>query len=385
MNDDLRRVVELFEGSVVSPGELPVEVHCHGFGSVDFSDLGAFDLDALDRACIAEGVVAIPTLYLHRGALDSFEQLMRDYADRRSRGELSHVVGIALEGPLLASHGGTPAATVWMPTQREWERLAQLGPMGLLYSVMSPDAFAPGSGLADEIDPRTPGFDTIVPLLVEAGVRPALGHFSRAHPEDSAAQVEEILDLAWSGGWSGAGLPVITDHLFNDMPLNIKHAFRTSRARASRDETVASYDLQTWSLANIEERLGPVPSAIMRNAASGRLGACINFDGEHVDLAIARRAIELMGVENSMIMTDRCDSARLGGQVLHHEDANTLWYQEEGVVAAGSQPLSLQVTNARGSGFSDPQIWQLVAGTAHHVFGIGATTRLGGIPDAAHP
>lgn len=381
MGDGSGRVRDLFEDSVASPDHLPVEVHCHGFGPVDFSDLAALDLDALEDACVSEGVVAIPTLYLHRDALDSFEELMRGYADRRSRGELRHVVGVALEGPLLASHGGTPAATVWMPMQSEWERLARLGPLGLLYSVMSPDAFAPGSGLADEIDARTPGFDTIVPLLVEAGVRPALGHFSRAHPERSAAQVEEILDLAWAGGWSGPGLPVITDHLFNDMPLNIKHAFRTSQARASRDEVVESYALETWSLSTIEERLGPVPSAIMKNAVSGRLGACINFDGEHVDLAIARRAIELMGVENVMIMTDRCDSARLGGQTLHHEDANTLWYQEEGVVAAGSQPLSLQVANARDCGFTDQQIWQLVASTAHRVFGIGSTTSPDRVPD----
>ena len=70
------------------------------------------------------------------------------------------------------------------------------------------------------------------------------------------------------------------------------------------------------------------------------------------------------------LMTDRCDSARLGRQHLHHEAENTLWYQQDGVVAAGSRPLSRQVSNAREHGFRDDEIWQLVAGTAHRGFGI---------------
>jgi hypothetical protein len=75
------------------------------------------------------------------------------------------------------------------------------------------------------------------------------------------------------------------------------------------------------------------------------------------------------------LMTDRCDSARLGRQRLHHEADNTLWYQQDGVVAAGSQPLSRQVTNAREHGFRDDEIWQLIAGTAHRVFALsGAGT-----------
>ena len=256
-----------------------------------------------------------------------------------------------------------------------WERLAACGHKGLVYTVMSPDAFARGSGLEGEIDASAPRFEDFVPLLVGSGVRPALGHFSRKDPSRSAASVEQIIDLAWQSGWNRSGLPVVTDHLFNDMPLAIRHAFRTRRARAERDETVASYRLEEWKMDRADEILGPVPAAIMRNAAAGRIAACINFDGEHVDSDIAKRAIELMGTENTMIMTDRCDSARLGRQRLHHEADNTLWYQQDGVVAAGSQPLSRQVANAREHGFRDDEIWQLIAGTAHRVFGLpGAGT-----------
>jgi N-acetylglucosamine-6-phosphate deacetylase len=370
MNPATQTVSDLFDPELRATGQLPVEVHCHGFGPVDFSDLCALDLDRLEAACVAEGVCAIPALYLHRDTLDAFEAMMGTYAARRADGELRHIVGFALEGPLLASHGGTPAATVWLPTRREWERLAASGRNGLVYTVMSPDAFAAGSGLEGQIGASTPRFEDFVPLLASSGVRPALGHFTRTDPSRSAASVEQIIDLAWQSGWNGPGLPVVTDHLFNDMPLAIRHAFRTRRARAERDETIASYRLKEWTMDRADEILGPVPAAIMRNAAARRIAACINFDGEHVDLDIAKRAIELMGTENTMIMTDRCDSARLGRQRLHHEAENTLWYQQDGIVAAGSQPLARQVTNAREHGFCDDEIWQLIAGTAHRVFGL---------------
>ncbi|MGW7541096.1 hypothetical protein ACWGKQ_08240 [Streptomyces sp. NPDC054770] len=355
---------------------LPVEVHCHGFNGVDFSDLANFDLDLLNEACRAEGVIALPTLYLHRDRLSDFERLVHGYARRRADGELGHIGGIALEGPLLASHGGTPASTVWLPTRAEWERLAALGEHGLVYTVLSPDAFSPESGLSEAFGSSEARFDTIVPLLVSHGVRPALGHFTRADPARSAAQVNEIVELALGASWPGGGVRVITDHLFNDMPLNIRHAFRTSSARAQRAETVAGYDLPGWTLENIEEILGPVPAAIIRQANAGRIAACINFDGEHVDLDIAKRAVELMGFENSMLMTDRCDSARLGGQELHQIQANTLWYQEDGIVAAGSQPLARQIDNARSVGLADADIWQIVAGTAHRSFDLAASAQL---------
>lgn len=350
---------------------LPVEVHCHGFGSVDFSDFDTLDLDVLQRHCRDEGVLAIPTLYLHRSALGSFENFMRRYDEARRSGRLPNVVGIALEGPLLASHGGTPAATVWPPDKFEWARLAALGDLGLLYMVMSPDAFAPASELRDMLHSDTPGFEWIIPRLLARGVRPALGHFTKADPSASAECVKDILAMAHAGAWLGSGSPVVTDHLFNDMPLKIKHAFRTSRARAQRDATIQAYDLPNWTLHDMEEIAGPVPAAIMQGAAAGRLAACLNFDGEHVDNAIATRAVQLMG-GNAMLMTDRCDSARLAGQALHQEGETGLWYQSNGLVAAGSQPMDRQMCNAREQGFGEAALWTLAAGTAHKAFGLTA-------------
>ncbi|MFG2428701.1 hypothetical protein [Streptomyces sp. NPDC048590] len=353
-----------------------MEVHCHGFGDVDFSDFTKVDLDRLEAWCAREGVLSLPTMYLHRAQLEEFEAFVHTFHRMRSEGRIPHVAGIALEGPLLASHGGTPAATVWAPTRQEWERLAALGPYGLTYTVLSPDAFSPASELRDQPGARETGFAWIIPLLMAHGVRPALGHFTRADPEASAALVDEIVELAWQADWEGNGVRVVTDHLFNDMPLNIRHAFRTSRARENRDAVIASYDLPSWTLDRMAEIAGPVPAAIMRQAAAGRIGACINFDGEHVDLAIAARAVQLMGAENSMMMTDRCDSARLGGQGLHHIEDNGLWYQEDGIVAAGSVPLERQRANALSQGLTPEEVQALLAGTAHRVFGISATTEL---------
>ena len=52
-------VSDLFDPELRATGQLPVEVHCHGFGPVDFSDLSALDLDRLEAACVAEGLMAI--------------------------------------------------------------------------------------------------------------------------------------------------------------------------------------------------------------------------------------------------------------------------------------------------------------------------------------
>lgn len=349
---------------------LPVEVHCHGFAGVDFSEIAQLDLEELERVCVHEGVLAVPTLYLHHSRLADLEEFLRGYDGMRRAGRIPHVVGIALEGPLLASHGGTPADTVWAPTRSEWERLARLGDLGLRYMVLSPDAFTPASAFHGQVHAGHPEFDWIVPMLLGHGVRPALGHFTRDDPQRGARLVREIVDIAWNCEWNGEGTRVITDHLFNDMPLTIRHAFRTSKARQARDATLNSYDLPGWTLDAMDEIAGPVPAAIMTEAAAGRIAACINFDGEHVDLAIASRAIALMGPENSMIMTDRCDSARLGGQQLTQGEENGLWYQEGGVVAAGSQPLAQQIRNAVSSDITGPALWELTAGTAHRALGL---------------
>ncbi|WP_343235853.1 hypothetical protein [Streptomyces sp. SID10815] len=347
---------------------LPVEVHCHGLGDVDFSDFSRMDLKQLNEAARAEGIVCIPTLYLKQERLDDFVAFMGEFARMRADGVLPYVGAMALEGPLVASFGGTPATSVWAPSRQEWAKLASCGPLGLVYLMLSPDALTPGSYLAPALPADYPKLEWIVTTLVEAGVRPALGHFTREDPQLGADCVEAAISAAEAADFPGAGVRVITDHLFNEMPLLIKHAFRTSRAKAERDRVIASYDLPSWNLADLHEQVGPVPAAIIRAAHAGRITACLNFDGEHVDFAIAQRAVELAGPSNMMLMTDRSDTPDLGGQRLHRDTENSLWYQHEGVVAAGTQPIDQQIANVRGLGVPEADIWHLVSFTAHRTF-----------------
>jgi N-acetylglucosamine-6-phosphate deacetylase len=347
---------------------LPVEVHCHGMGPIDFSNFAEIDLQALDKVAAAEGVLCIPTLYLRRERLDSFVEFMRGFAELRAAGELTFIPAIALEGPLVASFGGTPATSVWAPSKAEWDKLAGCGPLGLVYIMLSPDALQSSSYLAAQFTPDHPSLEWIVSRLVENGVRPALGHFAKEDPQLGADCVELVLGAAEAASCPHDGVRVVTDHLFNEMPLLIKHAFRTRKARAERESLLASYDLPSWNLADLHEQVGPVPAAIMRGAHAGRIAACLNFDGEHVDHAIAKRAIEIVGAENMMLMTDRSDTARLAGQDLHQEEGSNLWYQEAGVVAAGTLPIDTQIANVRGLGVSEHDIWRLVSFTAYRTF-----------------
>lgn len=348
---------------------LPLDVHCHGIGDVDFSDFADIDLGYVDALARRERLLCLPTLYLPRPAFEPFAAFLGRFARLRNAGLIPHLAGVAIEGPLLASFGGTPEQGVWAPTYAEWETLAGLGPLGLRYVVLSPDAHHPGSYLREAMGRDHPPIDWIVRTLVEAGIKPALGHFTRSDPRLSAEAVDEVIEAAESVPAFGARDAVVTDHLFNDMPLAFRHTWRGAEARARRDEELRAAALDEWSLPTIEEQAGPVPGRIMRRAAEGRLAVCLNFDGEHVDTAVARRAVDLVGSRSMMVMTDRTERARLGGQDLHHVGGSTLWYQEREVVAAGSQGLPRQVANMRNAGLSDADIEQLVMRTPARVFG----------------
>ena len=60
MNPAAQTVSDLFDPELRATGQLPVEVHCHGFGPVDFSDLGALDLDRLEAAASPRASASFP-------------------------------------------------------------------------------------------------------------------------------------------------------------------------------------------------------------------------------------------------------------------------------------------------------------------------------------
>eukprot|EP01126_Amoeba_proteus_P051460 TRINITY_DN6144_c0_g4_i2.p1 TRINITY_DN6144_c0_g4~~TRINITY_DN6144_c0_g4_i2.p1 ORF type:complete len:331 (-),score=13.16 TRINITY_DN6144_c0_g4_i2:542-1534(-) len=306
-----------------------IDFHCHGIGKFDFTEINNLDLQEIEDILAARNQRTILTLYLLKPNFESLLNLMNKFNNGKCKGRFSHLCGFALEGPLLASHGGTPAEGVWMPTRQDWQQIAACGAKGLVYVVLSPDAQLVGSNFKS-VPAAYPSIKWIAETLLDGGVLPAPGHFIKFAPEKSARLLQEIFDVveAWGHG------STITDHLFNDMPHNFKHAWRTAEERIKRNEELVALNLSSWNLDNLDEKLGIIPAVMIRNAHKGLVKMCQNFDGEHVDLVIVKRIIELIGAENILMMTDSIESKRLAGRDLHMMHNSTLLYQDDGIVAA---------------------------------------------------
>lgn len=341
----------------------PVDFHCHGIGAFDFSSMAPEDVAKVDALARQRGIGVIATMYFGRRGFDHFKRVIAEFQAVRRPGARVGLLGFALEGPLLSGAGGTPRTGTWRPSYEEWRALADLGAGALAYAVLSPDELELGS---DETR-------RWMEILVSRGIRPALGHFRRDNPDRSAAALESLLDLVEEihGGVNAAN--ITTDHLFNDMPLRIKHAWRSADARKVRDQELARILEVEWSWPRLDEQLGPVPAALLRAARDGRISLCMNFDGEHVDIALCKRVVELLGTSNMIAITDHTEVHRLLDENVVPGNAGTLLYQDEGRVAVGSQDIKRQIANMRSIGLSEPDIWQLLVFTPQRFLGLNAT------------
>jgi hypothetical protein len=326
--------------------EKAIDFHCHGVGRFDFTEISKLDLQEIEDILAPRKQRSMLTLYLPQQNFECFKGFMKKFSDGKRAGKFTHIAGIGLEGPLLASHGGTPAEGVWIPTKQQWKELADCGRLGLIYQILSPDASLPGTSHT------APSVEWIAETLLEGGVLPAPGHFTKTNPIESARALQSIFNVvkAWGRG------PTITDHLFNDMPHCFKHAWRTPEEKAHHDQDIQEMHLESWTLDTLEEKLGPVPAVMIRNARKGLVKTCQNFDGEHVDFSIIKQSINLIGAENMLMMTDSIESKCLAGKKLSMKEGSTLLYQEEGVVAAGTQNTLQQVENMFSIGLSIQQV-----------------------------
>lgn len=332
---------------------IPIDFHCHGVGRFDFTEITELALQDLEESLRKKNIASILTLYLPRSNFDDFIKLLDKYNEGQKQNKYPHIAGFALEGPLLGSFGGTPKKTLWPLTKRQWQKLASYGNKGLKYVIFSPDAELPKSNAPkDDLDVPPDDLIWITDTLLKGGVLPALGHFYKTNPKKSAEATQAILNFIEK---SGKG-PIVTDHLYNDMPLNFKNAWRTTEQKKHRDEELAAIHLENWSLDTLEENVGIVPATLIRAALKGLVKLCLNFDGEHVDLAIVKKTVELVGAENIMVMTDSIESKVLAGRYLHKHKGTTLLYQEDDIVAAGSQNMAKQIKNMRKIGLTDEQI-----------------------------
>ena len=341
---------------------LPVEIHCHGIGGADFSDFDSLNLEQVNESARKEGIACVLCIFLSHSKLHQFLSFMQAYADLKRSGKLTHIAGIGLEGPLLSSVGGTPEQGTWVPTKEEWKLIASCSEYGLNYIVLSPDAIWHQTQDTDDFAKNCMHLEWIIATLLDVGIKPALGHFRKRDPQVSAAYTRYIIDLSKRYKYPLFSGTILTDHLFNDMPLNFRHAWRSTRDRARRDEEIKQVQLEQWSLDNLPEKVGAVPAALMQAAYEGWITICLNFDGEHVDLDVCRRVIELIGVDSLIAMTDRIDVDSLGGQQLEQREGSHLWYQRHGAaVAAGSSSIDRQMHNLRSIGVSEVDIWKMVS------------------------
>ncbi|MWC28623.1 N-acetylglucosamine-6-phosphate deacetylase [Paenibacillus sp. MMS18-CY102] len=347
-------------GSYLVPS-IPVEFHCHGIGEYDFSNLDELDMDKINALAEREGIYCVPSIFLPHHQLEQFVTVMKAFHEQKKKGKYPNILGISLEGPLLASFAGTPEKGNWAPLKDEWKKIASCGQYGLLYTVLSPDAMTENSYLKKYITPEHPSIEWIVDTLVEAGVKPALGHFQKAYPEETSTLIMNVINTAQKRSRFAGSTAVLTDHLFNDMPNNFKHTWRTPQERTLRLEGLKSAQLEQWNLDSVKTLVGEVPGTLIRAAKEGLLTICMNFDSEHVDLEVARRVVELVGSQGIIAMTDRIDTDSMCGQSLEKIEGNNLWYQGKGYVAAGSYTIDRLMHNIRSIGFNEQTVWNLTS------------------------
>jgi len=240
------------------------------------------------------------------------------------------------------------------------------------YIVLSPDA------TAAEASQQTVG--GIIEMLLDAGISPALGHFRRTDPEASAEAIRDVFRIMRRRATGDRCPMLLSDHLFNDMPRRIPHAWRTSDERARRQTELDGMNIDEWRIENVSDRLGAVPGALIRGAHDGLITLCINFDGQHLDIEIARRVVQVVGADNIIALTDRVDGTVLAGQNLLRSTENRLLYREDGVVVAGSIALDEQMENMRGVGISEEEIWKMVSINPHRALGLEPDLDMQGRP-----
>ncbi len=360
---------------------LPVDIHCHGIGPYDLSSLRPSDLPEINRLAREQGILCVPTVFCRMSYFETFLEVMAEFDRLRRSGEMTNLLGFALEGPLLGNIGGTPRSGSWIPEAHHWERLAECGPKGLLYAVLSPDLHALGDR-GRQLD-TGPDLATIVQTLVENGVRLSLGHFQRGNPERSAECIREVVDLVEEITGEPGAYHILTDHLFNDMPRNFLHAWRSPAERKRRDQDVAAFRRDPWKWERLDAQVGPVPAELLRAARDGRLTICLNFDGEHVDPVVCRATVELLGADRIMGMTDRTETINLAGHTLMARTDSTLYYQSEDIVAAGSQSIDRQIRTMRGIGLSESEIWEIYSFLPLRTLGLPVSLENANPPNAA--
>jgi N-acetylglucosamine-6-phosphate deacetylase len=325
-------------------------VHSHGIGRFDFSSLESCDLEPLDDIARERGLLLCPTVYLRRDYLHRFTRLIHTFSSLKRSGSLPHILGFSMEGPLLGREGGIPRGGIWNPSISEWHEIVDLGRYGLRYIVLAPDTMA----LDDHIG-ASYRFEDLLRECYDAGLRIAFGHFRRDDPTQSAACIYNVLTYLHQH-YQPSPYLVLTDHLFNDMPRAFIHAWRTKRELSSRDTELSRFMAKPWLPQSLAETLGPVPAALLNAARERKLTPTLNFDGFHVDLEICRLAVNYLGADRLIPITDDTELNMIAGEALHRIEGSPLRYRDDQKVAAGSSGYEKQISNMKSIGITETEI-----------------------------
>jgi hypothetical protein len=110
----------------------------------------------------------------------------------------------------------------------------------LKYVVIAPDLVT----LNEEIDDGLT-FGDLLMLIYGLGGRVAIGHFGGDSADESARRLHEVLDYI-EREYAPSPYLVLTDHLFNDMPRDFQHAFRTPSLKRLRSSELNKH-IDGWT------------------------------------------------------------------------------------------------------------------------------------------
>lgn len=326
--------------------------HVHGLGPFDFSSLRPEDLPPIQKIAAERDMEVLPTIFLSRNALPALTDVHKAYDELREAGEVPNIAGFAVEGPLLGPMGGIPREGKWIPTVQEWESLVDLGRLGLRYIVMAPDAME----LHEEIAPGF-RFGDLLLRFYDNGVKIALGHFHHSDPQRSARLTREVIEFLHERYESSPYL-VLTDHLFNDMPRNFTHTWRTDEEMLRRQAELTPFLEHDWETSDLVELLGPVPAELLAATREGLITPCLNFDGKHVDLEVCRLTVDYLGADRLIALTDHIEVDQMANEKLT-KATNGLWMRNDGVVAAGSTGYERQREHMESIGIAGDAVTNL--------------------------
>ena len=349
-----------------NPSTLHFAVHTHGIDDIDYSDMEPSDLERIAVKAAERGLQVCPTVFLRQEYFSQFEAILDRFSMLKCSSEedpFSSILGFGMEGPLLGTHGGVPDEGCWVPSVSQWRRIARLGEKGLRYLVIGCDEVELDEEVAEGMT-----FRGLVDLFYAHGVRLALGHFQHDDPLRSSRLIQELVDHVWQMDGCDQGW-VLTDHLFNDMPRNFVHAWRTDAERLRRSNEIRPILDAVWSEETLAELLGPGPAALIRFAKQGKSTLPMDFDGGHPDSTVAKLTLDYVGHGGIIGMTDDIQTVTMAGQPVYGRDDNRLQYRSDGRVAACRSTVADCISTMSMHGFDAAQIQDVFSTTPSRVFG----------------